>query len=56
MDFFATNGSTQVNWSDRPLPTDRNYTIKGGCFEDVLLLCKQTNKSPWLCIPCQGQR
>ena len=54
MDFLATNGSTQVSWSDRPLPTDRNYTTKGGCFEDALLLCKQTNKAPWLCIPCQA--
>lgn len=54
MDFLATNGSKQVNWSDRPLPTDRNYTTKGGCFEDALSLCKQTNKVPWLCVPCQA--
>ena len=54
MDFLSTNGSTQVKWADRPLPTDRNYTIKGGCYEDALLLCKQTNKAPWLCIPCQA--
>jgi hypothetical protein len=54
MDFSSTNGSTQVAWSDRPLPTDRNYTFKGGCYEDALLLCKQTGKAPWLCIPCQA--
>ncbi|HWE94771.1 MAG TPA: hypothetical protein VG269_12475 [Tepidisphaeraceae bacterium] len=54
MDFLSTNGSTQVNWSDRPQPTDRNFTIKGGCYEDALLLCKQTNKAPWLCMPCQA--
>lgn len=54
MDFLGTNASTQVNWSDRPLPTDRNYSVRGGCYEDALLLCKQTNKAAWLCVPCQA--
>jgi hypothetical protein len=54
MDFLATNNSTQVNWSDRPQPTDRNFTIKGGCYEDALGLCKVAGKAPWLCVPCQA--
>ena len=54
MDALGTNGSMIVNWSDRPLPTDRNYTGKGMCYEDVFGLCRQAGKAPWVCLPCQA--
>ena len=54
MGFLGTTGSTQKEWADRPLPTDRNYTTKGGCYEDAFALCKQTGKTPWICLPCQA--
>jgi hypothetical protein len=54
MNFLGTTGSTQKEWADRSLPTDRNYTTKGGCYEDAFALGRQTGKMPWICLPCQG--
>src|SRR6202043_1750393 len=54
MGFLGTTGSTQKEWADRSLPTDRNYTTKGGCYEDAFALCRQTGKTPWICLPCQA--
>lgn len=55
MDFLATNGNTQVNWTARNGPTTRCYDNgNGGCYEDALGLCKLAGKSPWLCVPCQA--
>lgn len=55
MDFLATNGNAQVNWTDRNGPTTRCYDNgNGGCYEDALALCKLAGKTPWLCVPCQA--
>lgn len=54
MDALAMNGNTQVNWTDRPTPSQHNYTSGGMCYEDALWICKLSGKTPWLCVPCQA--
>ena len=58
MDYAATNGSTQVNWSDRRLP---NYfsmaddgSRKGGAWEYAIQLCNETGLDAYINVPAQA--
>ncbi|WP_189048617.1 PA14 domain-containing protein [Aliidongia dinghuensis] len=60
MDYLATNGNRQVNWSDRVKPTDATqYQPKGGygwqgkgaSWEDLVALANETGKDVWINIP-----
>jgi hypothetical protein len=57
LDFLRTNSNTQINWSDRPLPTwaSINRTLGGhgvgGPWEHVILLSNETGKDAWINIP-----
>jgi hypothetical protein len=54
MPALAINGSQQQKWSDRALPTDRNFTLKGMSYEDCLDLAKLAGKTPWLNVPAMA--
>ena len=60
MDYLATNGNAQVNWSDRVPPAYASYVVsdpaygwegKGCPWEYAVLLCNETGKDMWICIP-----
>jgi hypothetical protein len=60
MDFLATNGNAQVNWSDRVPPTYASYVVaapgygwegKGCPWEYAVILCNETGKDMWICLP-----
>ena len=60
MDYSATNQTTEVNWSDRTLPTAAaqqrrlNGTIAGGAWEYAIELANLTRKDPWINVPDQA--
>lgn len=55
MDFAQTNGTTEVNWSDRRLPNYASQAAagpKGGvAWEYAIQLCNETGKDMWINIP-----
>ncbi len=55
MDFSATNGNTQVNWSDRRLPTYSSQASSGskggGAWEYAIQLCNETGKDAYINVP-----
>lgn len=65
MDFLATNWNSQVNWSDRPLPSWASFNrfIQtngygwqgiGGPLEHVILLSNESGKDAWVNIPSKA--
>ena len=65
MDFLATNGNVQANWSERPLPSWPSFQRKvhsggygwqgiGGPLEHVILLANETGKDAWINIPVRA--
>ena len=55
MDWGATNGSTQANWSDRAKPSDFTYaTGRGVPLETMIDLANTLQADPWFCIPHQA--
>ncbi|MCX7958764.1 MAG: cellulose-binding protein [Deltaproteobacteria bacterium] len=51
MDWMATNNSDQVEWADRPKPTDAVYTIRGAPVEVMVDLVNRLGIDPWFCMP-----
>ena len=60
MDYLATNGNRQVNWSDRVTPglatqyqpvSGYGWQGKGGSIEDLVMLANETGKDVWINIP-----
>ena len=52
MDYENTNNNTQVNWSDRTLPSAATQqTANGGAWEYAVELANATNKDMWINIP-----
>src|SRR6185312_9061545 len=51
MDALAINNSTLADWSQRPVPGQRNYSTNGIPLEHAVSLCKQTGKDGWLHLP-----
>jgi hypothetical protein len=63
MEWQVTNGSTQVAWSDRPIPSSARWTTcidgngngggrgRGIPFEIMIQLCNTLGVAPWFCIP-----
>jgi hypothetical protein len=60
MDYLATNGNLQVNWSDRVPPTYATYVVydpsygwegRGSPWEFAVQLCNETNTDMWINIP-----
>ena len=52
MDMMRTNGSTQQEWSERPLPTDAlQGTDKGVALEYLIALANRAGADPWFTIP-----
>ncbi|MCX5770575.1 MAG: choice-of-anchor D domain-containing protein [Candidatus Hydrogenedentes bacterium] len=51
MDWMNTNGSGQINWADRPKPTDAQWTIKGAPLEVICALANKIHADPWVCVP-----
>ncbi len=58
LDFTGVNVSTEVNWSDRLLPTVTNCASIGkqarGSWEEVVNFCNTMNVNPWINIPNQA--
>lgn len=54
MGWMMTNGSTQVNWFERPLVKDACYTSKGVPVETMVELCNRLGADPWFCMPHQA--
>jgi hypothetical protein len=54
MDWGMTNGSSIVNWSDRPKVTDVTYANAGVPLEVMIDLANTLHADPWLCIPHQA--
>jgi hypothetical protein len=51
MDWMQTNGSTQADWKDRPLPTDATWSTRGVPVETMVELANRVGKDPWFCMP-----
>lgn len=51
MDWGSTNNSGQVNWSDRTSPYYYSFQGDGVPYEYMALLCNQTKKHMWVCVP-----
>jgi len=52
MDWQRTNGSKQVNFSDRPTPNMQTQgTEKGVALEYMIELANTLNADPWFCMP-----
>ena len=52
MEWMQTNGSNQINFSQRPLPTDQFWsTNKGVPLEVMIALANLMNVDPWFNIP-----
>ena len=54
MDWGMTNGSSIVNWSDRPKVADVTYANAGVPLEVMIDLANALHADPWLCIPHQA--
>jgi hypothetical protein len=54
MEWMLTNGSTVRNWSDRPLPGDYTWTLRGVPLETLIQLANLTGVTPWFNIPAQA--
>ncbi|HEV2295753.1 MAG TPA: hypothetical protein VGR35_18035, partial [Tepidisphaeraceae bacterium] len=51
MIFLNTNDSTIRKWSERPRPSDAQFSIKGGPYEIAIELGNRLGKDVWLNIP-----
>ncbi len=51
MDWQRTNTTTQVRWSDRPLPTAPQGTRDGVALELMIELCNELRADAWFCMP-----
>jgi hypothetical protein len=60
MDYLATNGNLQVNWSDRVPPTYSSAVVansaygwegEGSPWEYAVMLCNETNSDMWINLP-----
>jgi hypothetical protein len=65
MDYLATNGSQQRNWSDRPLPSWASFNRMsnqngygwqgiGGPLEHVVLLSNELERDAWIDVPAKA--
>ena len=60
MDYSSTNQTTEVNWSDRTLPTAATQqrrlkdAIAGSAWEYAIELANLTRKDPWINVPDQA--
>ncbi len=51
MDWQKINDSTQKEWSDRPVPQDAQWTIKGAPLEVMVSLVNRLDVDPWFNMP-----
>ena len=51
MDWMDTNNSEQVNWTDRPKPTDARWVSKGVPVEIMCSLANTIHADPWFNLP-----
>ena len=51
MDWMDTNGSTQVEWSDRPLLSDATWAWRGVPVEVIARLANELGADPWVNVP-----
>ena len=60
MDYLATNGNRETNWTDRVKPTDATqyqptsgygWQGKGGSLEYLVALANETGKDVWINVP-----
>jgi hypothetical protein len=51
MDWMNTNGSTQVEWENRPRLSDATYAMRGVPLEVMLDLANRLNIDPWFNMP-----
>lgn len=54
MDWMDTNGSTQTDWADRPLPGDYTYGWRGVPVEVMVQLANEIGADPWFNMPHQA--
>ena len=53
-DWMATNGSTLIRITDRPMPGDYTYASAGVPVEVMLALANELHTDPWFTLPHQG--
>ena len=51
MDWMDTNGSEQVDWSDRPRPGDATFATRGVPVEVMVRLANTIGADPWFTLP-----
>ncbi len=51
VDWMSTLDSKQVDWADRPKPTDARWSIKGAPVEVMCGLANTIHADPWFCLP-----
>jgi hypothetical protein len=51
MDWMQTNGSTIAEWTDRPVPEDATWTVKGIPLEVMIDLANRLGADAWFCMP-----
>ena len=44
-------GMTQIHWTDRPLPDDARWSVRGVPVEIMVELCNRLHADPWFNIP-----
>jgi hypothetical protein len=55
MDWMRTNTSTNADWANRALPTDRTWTgVNGAPLETMIDLANDTGTDPWVNIPAHA--
>lgn len=52
MDWMGTNGSTQKDWKDRPLPENVSYSYRGNVPVEIMVaLANKLKAEPWFNMP-----
>ena len=54
MEWSLVNGSGVTNWTDRALPTDYTYSIRGVPLEVQIQLANAVKTTPWLNLPVKA--
>lgn len=52
MDWISTNGSRQMKWTARPVPSDRTFGSGTGMpWEHAIALSEELGADAWICVP-----
>ena len=51
MDWMGTNASKIRTWSERPVPEDASFALRGAPAEVMFDLCNRLQADAWICVP-----